>query len=256
MQELKEKIAWITGAGSGIGEASALALARAGATVVVTGRRKEPLDGVAARITAEGGTALALTGDLTEPAAARNIAARIGNDFGRLDILVNNAGVNITERMWSQLSAEGARQLIDGNLTSAFSCVAAALPLMLPQKDGLLIHIASMSGRFIGLMAGPGYTAAKHGLVAMSHSLNMEECVNGIRSTVICPGEVATPILDKRPVPVSREDRERMLQSADVADIVLYVAGLPKRVCMNEVQITPTWNRGYVALRTQAHIKV
>lgn len=134
--------------------------------------------------------------------------------------------------------------------------MTAALPLMREKKDGLLVHIASMSGRFVGIMSGPGYTAAKHGLVAMSHSLNMEECINGIRSTVVCPGEVATPIIDKKPVPVSAEDRGRMLQSEDVADLVLYVARLPKRICMNEVLITPTWNRGYVALHNQAHVKV
>jgi NADP-dependent 3-hydroxy acid dehydrogenase YdfG len=81
----------------------------------------------------------------------------------------------------------------------------------------------------------------------MSHSINMEECVNGIRSCVVCPGEVATPILDKRPVPVSAEDRARMVQPADCADLIRYIASLPKHVCINEVMITPTWNRGYVS---------
>ena len=81
----------------------------------------------------------------------------------------------------------------------------------------------------------------------MSHTINMEECVNGIRSTVVCPGEVATPILDKRPIPVSKEDRARMAQSEDVGDLVRYVACLPSHVTINEVWITPTWNRGYIA---------
>ncbi len=95
-------------------------------------------------------------------------------------------------------------------------------------------------------MSGPAYTAAKHAVVAMSHSINMEECVNGIRSTVLCPAEVATPILDKRPVPVTPEDRARMLQPDDMAALILFVATRPRHVCLNEVVISPTWNRGYV----------
>ena len=81
----------------------------------------------------------------------------------------------------------------------------------------------------------------------MSHSINCEECIHGIRSSVICPGEVATPILDQRPVPVSANERARMLQSEDVGDLIRYVALLPAHVCLSEVWITPTWNRGYVA---------
>ena len=109
-----------------------------------------------------------------------------------------------------------------------------------------------MAGRLIGLLAGPAYTAAKHGLVAMSHSINVQECVNGIRSCAILPGEVATPILDQRPVPVSDEDRARMLRPEDVADLIVYVASLPAHVVINEVMITPTWNRAYVDQVQQA----
>jgi NADP-dependent 3-hydroxy acid dehydrogenase YdfG len=119
--------------------------------------------------------------------------------------------------------------------------------MMRAQKDGLIIITASMAGRVVGLLSGVAYVAAKHGVVAMSHSINMAECVNGIRSTAVLPGEVATPILDKRPVPVSAEERARMVQSADVGDLIRYIACLPPHVCINEVMITPTWNRGYVA---------
>jgi NADP-dependent 3-hydroxy acid dehydrogenase YdfG len=111
----------------------------------------------------------------------------------------------------------------------------------------LLIHTASVAGRFIGGFSGPIYTAAKHGVVAMSHSINMEECVNGIRSSVVLPGEVATPILDKRPNPVGPEERARMVQASDCGDLIRYIACLPPHVVMNEVMIAPTWNRGYVA---------
>ena len=140
-----------------------------------------------------------------------------------------------------------ADEVIAGNLSSAFHCVTASLPMMRAQRDGVLIHTASWAGRWVGLVSGAAYIAAKHGVVAMSHSLNMEECVNGIRSCVVCPGEVATPILDKRPVPVSAEERARLLQPADCADLIRYVARLPKHVCLSEIVVAPTWNRRYVS---------
>ena len=195
-------------------------------------------------------------GDLAKPATVTAIAERIKTKLGRLDILVANAGLNIGERSWRELKPDGVDALIDANLKSAFYCATAVLPIMRAQKDGQIINVASMAGRVVGVMSGPGYVAAKHGMVAMSHSINMEECLNGIRSTVICPGEIATPILDKRPVPVSKEDRDRMLQSEDVAAMVLYVAQQPRHVCVNEVQMTPTHNRGYIAAMQQPHVKV
>ncbi len=227
MPHLKDKVAWITGAGSGIGEAAALAIAGEGATVVLTGRRREPLEGVAERIRRTGGTAHVQPGDLMRAAAVEKIAAYIKATLGRLDILVNNAGLNILERDWKRLTPTGIDELIQGNLSSAFYVVAAALPMMRAQQDGVLIHTASRAGRWVSPMSGPGYTAAKHGVVAMSHSINMEECVNGIRSCVVCPGEVATPILDKRPVPVSKEERARMVQPEDCGDLIRYIACLP-----------------------------
>jgi NADP-dependent 3-hydroxy acid dehydrogenase YdfG len=247
MSALTGKVAWVTGAGSGIGQAAAVALAREGATVVLTGRRREPLQDTADAIEQAGGKAVVKPGDLMKAAAVTRIAADIDRKFGRCDILVNNAGLNILERSWKQLSPAGAAQVIDGNLSSAFYCTTAVLPLMRRHKDGVLIHTSSVAGRQPSLLSGPAYSAAKHGVVAMSHTINMEECVNGIRSCVVCPGEVATPILDKRPVPVTREERARMAQSEDVGDLIRYIACLPPHIVINEVMINPTWNRGYVA---------
>ena len=246
MGQLAGKIAWITGAGSGIGAAAAAVLAAEGAAVVLTGRRPEPLHEVAERIAAAG-TAVVEPADVADAAAVERIAARIRERFGRLDILVNNAGLNVLERDWARLRPSAVDEVIRADLSSAFYCVIAALPMMRAQRDGVLIHTASLAGRFVGPLSGPTYTAAKHGVVAMSHSINMEECVNGIRSTALCPGEVATPILDRRPVPVSAEERARMVQPEDCADLIRYIACLPKHVCINEVLISPTWNRGYVA---------
>jgi NADP-dependent 3-hydroxy acid dehydrogenase YdfG len=244
---LTGKVAWVTGAGSGIGEAAALALAGEGAAVTLSGRRREPLQAVADQITKAGGKALVAPGDMGDPAVPEKVARDIVGALGRLDILVNNAGANITERRWRELTPERIKLMLDANLNSAFYCASAALAVMRPQKEGLLIHTASMAGRVVGLLSGSTYVAAKHGVVVMSHTINMEEFQHGIRSTVLCPGEVATPILDRRPVPVSAEDRARMLQPEHMADLILYVAKLPAGVCVNEVQITPTWNRGYAA---------
>ena len=244
--DLTGKIAWVTGAGSGIGEAAALALADAGATVILTGRRPGPLEDVARRID-QTGSAHVQPADLTQSEQVEQVGDFIRATFGRLDILVNNAGINIVDRHWDKLTPHSIDTMIQGNLTGALYCVTVALPFMRAQQDGLLIHTASMAGRFIGGVSGPIYTIAKHGIVAMSHGLNMQECINGIRSTVFLPGEVATPILDKRPTPVPPEVRARMVQPADCGDLIRYIAGMPKHLTMNEVHLSPTHNRGYIA---------
>jgi NADP-dependent 3-hydroxy acid dehydrogenase YdfG len=247
MPRLAGKIAWITGAGSGIGEAAALALSDEGATVVLTSRRREPLERLAARIQQQGGEAHVQPADLMNAKSVQTIGEYIQQTFGRLDILVNNAGLNIRDRHWDKLTPEGIDELVNGNLTQALYCVTVALPFMRAQNDGVLIHTSSMAGRFIGGFSGPIYGAAKHGVVAMSHTINMEECLNGIRSTVFLPGEVATPILDKRPNPVGPEERARMVQPEDCGDLIRYIACLPKHVVMSEVMLAPTHNRTYVA---------
>jgi NADP-dependent 3-hydroxy acid dehydrogenase YdfG len=247
MSVLTGKVAWVTGAGSGIGQAAAIALAKEGASVVLTGRRRAPLAETAAVIRKAGGTAVVKPGDLMKAAVVIKIAKDIEKQFRRCDILVNNAGLNILKRKWSELTPASAELVIDANLASAFYCTTAVLPMMRKQKDGVLIHTSSMAGRAPSTLSGAAYSAAKHGVVAMSHTINMEECVNGIRSCVVCPGEVATPILDKRPVPITKAERARMAQSEDVGDLIRYVACLPPHVVINEVMINPTWNRGYVA---------
>ena len=117
---------------------------------------------------------------------------------------------------------------------------------MRAQKGGQMIHTASWAGRWIGPVSGPAYTAAKHGMVAMSHTLNLEEGMNGIRSCVICPGEVATPILVNRPVPETPESMARMIQSEDMGALIAFIARQPAHVCINEVLISPTHNRQYL----------
>jgi NADP-dependent 3-hydroxy acid dehydrogenase YdfG len=243
---LDGKIAWVTGAGTGIGAATAERFAAEGAVVAITGRRRESLEAVAARIEAAGGKAHVRPADLMKAGQVKAVAEGIAREFGRIDVLVSNAGLNVVERDWKRLSPSGIDELIGGNLTSAFYVAQAVLPVMRAQGGGVMIHTASMAGRNIGLMSGPGYVAAKHGVVAMSHTINMEECVNGIRSTAFCPGEVNTEILKKRPNPLTPEELAQMLQPEHCADMILYAATLPPGVTMNEVWLTPTHNRGYV----------
>jgi NADP-dependent 3-hydroxy acid dehydrogenase YdfG len=234
----------VTGAGSGIGEAAAIALAGEGARVVLTGRTRGKLEAVAARI---GELSEVAPADLSDAAAVTAVAEGIQARHGRCDILVNNAGLNIVERSWAKLSPAGIQELIGGNLSSAFLCAMAVLPMMRQQGGGLMIHTASMAGRYVSPMSGPGYTAVKHGVVAMSHSINIEECANGIRSTAMCPGEVRTPILDKRPNKLSEQELSEMVQPEDCGELVRFIATMPPHVCLNEVLITPTRNRGYLA---------
>jgi NADP-dependent 3-hydroxy acid dehydrogenase YdfG len=247
MQDLTGKVAWVTGAGTGIGEAAAVALAQQGMTVVLTGRRREALAVVAARIGATTpGQAQVQPADLGQADASERLAGGIKAEFGRLDVVINNAGTNIASRAWRALTPAGIDTLIRGNLLSAFYVVQAALPIMREQAGGLIIHTASWAGRFIGPVSGPGYTAAKHGMVAMSHTINLEECQYGIRSCVVCPGEVATPILQHRPIPETPETMARMLQPEDMGELIVFIARQPAHVCINEVLISPTHNRGYL----------
>ena len=246
LRSIEGEIAWITGAGTGIGQAGAISLAEAGAKVILTGRRQEPLEQTAKVIREAGGEALIAPGDFTDRTTIAAIVKQIMDRYGRIDMLVNSAGINIPKRSWATVEAEGFDSVVAADLNGPFYTTHAVLPIMRAQKDGLIIQISSWAGVYVSKLTGPAYNAAKHGLVALSESINQEECVNGIRSCCICPGEVATPILDNRPVPVTDEQKAQMLQSEDLGETILYVARMPKTVCVNEILISPTWNRGYI----------
>ena len=243
---LTGKIAWVTGAGSGIGRAGAIELAKGGARLVLSGRREGQLDEVAAEIRAAGGTAETAALDVADKAAVARVAAEIIDRHGRVDILVNSAGINLPARFWKNLTPDSFDRIVAVNLNGALYCIDAVLPAMRAQKDGLVINISSWAGRFQSYLTGPAYVASKHAMVAMTLSLNDEECVNGIRGCVICPGEVVTPILQKRPVPPSPEEIARMLKPEDLGRTIRFVAEMPPHVCVNEILISPTWNRFFV----------
>ena len=247
MRDLTNKVAWITGAGTGIGAGTALAYAAAGMRLVLSGRRPAELQAVAEQVKARGGSARVAPLDVADADAVQAVADSIAAQEGRLDVLVNSAGLNVRERNWKHVSRAGWDQVLRIDLDGTFYCCHSALPMMRKQKDGLIINISSWAGRYVSTMTGPAYSAAKFGVNAMTESLNMEECIHGIRATAVCPGEVATPILDKRPIPVSAEDKARMVQADDCGELMLFLARMPAHVCLNEVTISPTHNRGYVA---------
>ena len=243
MGELANKVAWITGGGSGIGAAAAEWLAQDGAAVILSGRRKDVLDEVAARIAGQGGTASALPVDVADGAAMAAVAREIRDAHGRIDILVHSAGTNILNRSWSKIDEAGWNLIVDVNLNGSYNAVQAVLPAMREAGGGLLILLSSWAGRYDTLLTGPAYNATKHGMRAMAAHLNLEEGRNGIRCCTIMPGEVNTPILDKRPIPVPAEERVRMMQPEDMGETIRFVARLHPRVCVNEILISPTWNR-------------
>jgi NADP-dependent 3-hydroxy acid dehydrogenase YdfG len=243
-----KRVAWVTGGGSGIGEAGAEALAADGFIVVISGRRRESLDAVVAKIASSGGHAEAIALDVSMAADVTNAAQQILARHGRIDLLVNSAGINVPKRRWADLEIDGWDRLVEINLNGVLYCMRAVLPAMRAQKDGIIINVASWAGRHVSKMTGPGYTATKHAVLALTHSFNMDECVNGLRACCLSPGEVATPILKLRPVVPSEEEQARMLQAEDLGRTIAFIASMPARVCINEILISPTWNRGFVAM--------
>jgi NADP-dependent 3-hydroxy acid dehydrogenase YdfG len=240
MKRLEGKTAWVTGAGSGIGRAIAISFAAEGAKVALTGRRVGPLEETAKMI---GGDAVIVPADLTDEKQVAAALAKVEATIGGPDILVNNAGTNLPKRYLHQLTPEAIRALVDGNLTAPFFTSVAVLPGMRKRGVGHIIQIASMAGKNISFLSGPGYTAAKHGFVALSQSINQENGIHNIRSCCICPGEVATDILKNRPEPVPQEDIERLLQPEDLAAMALFVATMPERANITEMLVTPTYMR-------------
>lgn len=247
MQDLKGQVAWITGAGTGIGAGTARAYGAAGMRLVLSGRREAELQQVAADVVARGGSARVVPLDVTDADAVQAVADSIQQHEGRLDVLVNSAGMNVPKRNWKYLERKGWDEVLRIDLDGTFYCCHAVLPMMRAQGGGLIVNVSSWAGRHVSALTGPAYSAAKFGVNAMTESLNVEEGIHGIRATAVCPGEVSTPILDKRPVPVSAEDRARMVQPVDCGELMLFLARMPAHVCINDLTISPTWNRGYVA---------
>jgi NADP-dependent 3-hydroxy acid dehydrogenase YdfG len=243
MSRLKGKIAWVTGGGSGIGQAAAVELAKAGATVVVSGRRASALAETEALIGSSGGRGESEALDIADRESVGRAARAILGRHDRVDILVNSAGINIPKRFFKDLEAADWDRVVDIDLNGALYCTLAVLPSMRARRDGLVINIGSWFARYPGYVGGAAYNASKQALTAMTHQLNVEEGLHGIRGCVIHPGETVTPMQKARPKPPSPEDQARMLKMEDLGRVVRFVAESPAHVCLNEIVVTPTWNR-------------
>jgi NADP-dependent 3-hydroxy acid dehydrogenase YdfG len=241
--DLSGRVVAVTGASSGIGEATALACARAGAAVALAARRMDRIEALAEQITGEGGTALALRTDVSDEQQAGELVSRTRQELGRLDVLVNNAGLMLLGPI-AAADTEEWRRMIDVNLYGVLYCTHAALPVMLEQGSGHIVNVSSVAGRFA--RAGSGvYNLTKFGLGAFSEALRQEVAQAGIRVTLIEPGAVATELPDhNRP-----EIRQMIsgvladvepLQAADIATGILYAIASPANVAVNEVLIRPS----------------
>ena len=244
---LSGKVAWVTGGGSGIGLAGAEALVKAGARVVISGRTEKTNQEAEKKLKSLG-EAEAIRLEVSDKAAVNRVAADIEKRHGRIDILVTSAGTNIAgdARNFKNMTLEGWDEVVAINLNGLFYCCHAVIPGMRKRKNGLIINISSWAGRYASALTGPAYNATKRAVIAVSESINQEECMHGIRACSILPGEVATPILRKRPVPPSAEEMARMAQPEDFGKAILFVATMPARTTVNELVIAPTWNRFYV----------
>ena len=248
-QPLDGQIAWVTGGGSGIGLAGAIDLAKAGCRVVISGRDAAKLQAAVAEAEAKGapqGRISAMPLDVGDRPAVDKVAAAIEAEHGGVDILVNSAGVNFPKRFWSETDGDTFAKVVNINLNGVTFCTLAVLKGMQARRRGTVINIASFAGWHQSFLTGPAYVASKAGLIAMTHNFNIEQCVHGLRATSVCPGEVATPILKNRPVEPIAEDKALMLQEEDLGRTIRFIAELPAHVCINELVITPVWNRIYL----------
>lgn len=243
MGRLDGQVAIVTGAGSGIGRATAVALAREGAGVAVVGRRREPLEQTLAAMTAGAGTSFAVPADVTDADAGEQVVTEVLHRCGRIDLLVNNAGLNVPRRDLAALSVADWHAVIQVNLTGTFLMTHAVLPVMREQGTGTVVNVSSIAGMRARGFTGPAYNAAKAGVNSLTESVNLAERRHGIRCCAVCPGEVETPILDNRPQPPTAEARALMLQPEDVAQSIVFVATLPARATVELLSIFPTVHR-------------
>ena len=237
---LKNKVAIVTGAGTGIGRAAAKLLAADGAKVVLVGRRAEPLNSVVKEIADAGGEAVAHQADLVDGEQAAGVAEFTLKTFGQVDILVNNAGFSSKVRSVKYVQPDEWEAVFKVNVEAVYRLTQACLPDMLSRGEGTIITTSSMAALKPGVLGGSPYSAAKAASLNFSNGLNSELRASGIRATAIIPAEVNTPILDGRPAPPDDEARKIMMQPEDVARCIHLAATLPVRTVIEEIVVSPT----------------
>lgn len=237
---LEGKRVVVTGGGSGIGSGIALALAAEGCHVAIGGRRLETLQEVANAIPAGAKPIQCHTLDVADDASIERYFAWAEGELGSIDILVNSAGVNIVNRSMAQMRPEQWDEVMRINATGAYRCMHRVLPAMRNRRDGVIINISSVAGKRAIALGGVAYAASKFAMTALGTTTANEVRNEGVRVTNVYPGEVNTPILDRRPVPVSDEHRNAILQPEDLAGLVVAICQLPPRAHVPEIVIKPT----------------
>lgn len=233
------KIAVVVGASSGMGRAIAAALAAAGAHVVAAARREAALRELQQEAESNGHPLEIIPADTTVQGDVERLIEETVAKFGRIDLLVYATGTNIPDRSLDALSPDTWEMMLSTNLTGAFLCTRAVVPVMREGGGGLIVYLSTGAVQMPDV-SGVAYQASKHGLTGLAHGTRVEEKANGIRTTIIFPGLCDTEILDKRPTPTPRDILDQALQPQDVADGVLFVAGLPARAVVPELQLFPS----------------
>jgi NADP-dependent 3-hydroxy acid dehydrogenase YdfG len=241
--DLSDRVVAVTGASSGIGEATALACAKAGAAVALAARRSDRIEALAQRIEGEGGRAIAMQTDVGEEDQARAFVERTNDELGRIDVLVNNAGTMLLGPILDAPTEEW-RRMIHANVYGVLYCTHAALPLMAKQGSGHIVNVSSVAGRFAREGSGV-YNLTKFGVGAFSESLRQEGVRYGVRVTLIEPGAVATELIGQnRPEVIEQIGKTlgdvQPLAAEDIAAAVLYAIGQPANVSVNEVLVRPS----------------
>ena len=241
--DLSGQVVAVTGASSGIGEATALACARAGAAVSLAARRTDRIDALAERIAGEGGRALAVQTDVGDEDQARAFVERTHAELGRLDVLVNNAGVMLLGPIVGAPTDEW-RRMIEANVFGVLYCTHAALPVMLEQGRGHIVNVSSVAGRVARSGSGV-YNLTKWGVGAFSEALRQEVTERDVRVTLIEPGAVDTELAGHNRPEVLEAIRQNFkgverLTAEDIAEAILYAIGVPHNVSVNEILIRPT----------------
>ncbi|MEK7779867.1 MAG: SDR family oxidoreductase [Verrucomicrobiota bacterium] len=233
------KTAVITGGGSGVGRAIALKLAQQGWRVAIIGRRAEPLQETIALVGTHASRITHHVCDISDASAVAAMGKRVLAELGEVELLVNAAGTNAPRRALEVLSLEDYHAMIATNLHGAYYCVQAFLPQMRARTRGTIINIISDAGKQASPKAGPGYVMSKFGLAGLTQSINAEERANGIRACAIFPGDIDTPLLDKRPQVPDATARAKMMRAEDVADCALFCLNLPPHIIVEEMLVRP-----------------
>lgn len=232
-------VAVVTGAGTGVGRAVTVKLASEGWRVAMIGRRLETLAETRTLVGSQGPEVVAFPCDIADADSVQSAAEKILAHFGRVDALVNAAGTNIPKRALEILAHADYHAAIGTNLHGAFYCAQAFLPCMRRQGSGTIVNINSEAGLRASAKAGAAYVVSKFGLAGLTQTINAEERARGIRATSIFPGDINTPLLDKRPQPPPLEARTQMLQAEDLAACVWLAISLPPRAIVEELVVRP-----------------